>query len=148
MALSRYIVMNNFFTLVYLSNASSAFSEQELKNILTVSRPNNMGVGVSGVLIYCDGNILQVLEGSKEGVFKIYDKIKRDPRHTDLIVLQKREIPARNFEDWSMGFRSSTKSEFEQIEGYLDLRTQVENNQADGLNQVKTLLVDFINNNR
>ncbi|MBC7912911.1 MAG: BLUF domain-containing protein [Pyrinomonadaceae bacterium] len=140
--------MNNLFALVYLSNATTAFSEEELKDILTVSRSNNSQERVSGVLIYCDGNILQVLEGSKESVYKTYDKIKKDPRHTDLIILQSRDISERNFEDWSMGFRASTKSEFEELEGYLDLRKQVENNRDDSMNQVKTLLVDFINNNR
>jgi hypothetical protein len=140
--------MNNLFTLVYLSTATTTFSEEEFKNILSISRENNSRVGVSGVLIYCDGNILQVLEGSKENVYGIYNKIYLDPRHTDLIVLQSRDIAARSFEDWSMGFKSSTKSEFDQIEGYLDLRTQVENSKSDSMNQVKTLLVDFINNNR
>jgi hypothetical protein len=141
-------IMNNLFTLVYLSNATNAFSEEEFKDILTASRANNSHIEVSGVLIYCDGNILQVLEGPKESVYKVYDKIKTDPRHADFIILQSRDIPARNFEGWSMGFRSSTKSEFKQLEGYLDLRQQLENNEAETMNQVKTLLVDFINNNR
>ena len=139
---------DNLFTLVYLSNAAEAFSQEDLKNILTVSQANNSKVGVSGVLIYCDGNILQVLEGSKENVLEVYDKIKADRRHGGIIILQSRDIPERNFEGWSMGFRSSTKSEFEQLEGYLDLRKQVENNQSDTMGRVKTLLVDFINNNQ
>ncbi|WP_207429442.1 BLUF domain-containing protein [Pedobacter sp. SYSU D00535] len=140
--------MDQLFTIVYLSNATEALSSEELKDILTVSRANNSKMGVSGVLIYCDGNILQVLEGLEENVLKVYDKIKTDPRHTDLIILQQRGISGRSFEDWSMGFRASSKAEFEQIEGYLNLRKQVENNGNDSLDQVKTLLVDFINNNR
>ncbi|MBC8053651.1 MAG: BLUF domain-containing protein [Sphingobacteriaceae bacterium] len=140
--------MNQLFTLVYLSNAMDALSQEELKNILTISRANNCKVDVTGVLIYCDGNILQVLEGPEENVYKVYNKIKKDPRHTDLIILQGRDIPARSFEEWSMGFKSSSKAEFEEIEGYLDLRQQMENNRDNGMNQVKGLLVDFINNNR
>lgn len=137
----------NLYTLVYLSTAS-ALSEEELNSILAVSRRNNARVEVSGALIYCDGNILQVLEGSKDNVFKVYDKIKADRRHRDLIILQSREIPVRNFEEWSMGFRTSSKSEFKQLEGYLNLREQSANNSTDGLNQVKNILVDFITNNR
>ena len=140
--------MNNLFTLVYLSNATNAMSEDELKEILTVSRKNNPAVNVSGVLIYCDGNILQVLEGAKEDVYKVYDKIKLDPRHDELIILQSREISARTFEDWSMGFRATTKSEFDELEGYLDISKKISDNQEDNMSQVKTILVDFINNNR
>ncbi len=84
----------------------------------------------------------------EESVYKIYNKIKTDPRHTDLIILQRREISVRNFENWSMGFKGSSRAEFEQIEGYLDLRKQVEINGNDSMNQVKMLLIDFINNNR
>ena len=140
--------MNNLFTLVYLSNATNAMSEDELKEILTVSRKNNPAVNVSGVLIYCEGNILQVLEGAKEDVYKVYDKIKLDPRHNELIILQSREISARTFEDWSMGFRATTKSEFDELEGYLDISKKISDNQEDNMSQVKTILVDFINNNR
>ena len=140
--------MNNLFTLVYLSNATNAMSEDELKEILTVSRKNNPAVNVSGVLIYCEGNILQVLEGAKEDVYKVYDKIKLDPRHDELIILQSREISARTFEDWSMGFRATTKSEFDELEGYLDITKKISDNQKDNMSQVKTILVDFINNNR
>ena len=140
--------MNNLFTLVYLSNATSILSEEDLRDILTVSRANNSLQGVSGVLIYCDGNILQVLEGPRENVENVYNRISRDPRHSDLIILQRRDISERNFSEWSMGFRSSSKAEFEQLEGFLDLRAQIQNNRNDGMNQVKTLLVDFINNNR
>jgi hypothetical protein len=140
--------MNNLFTLVYLSNATNAMSEDELKEILTVSRKNNPAVNVSGVLIYCEGNILQVLEGAKEDVYKVYDKIKLDPRHDELIILQSREISARTFEDWSMGFRATTKSEFDELEGYLDISKKISDNQEDNMSQVKTILVDFINNNR
>ncbi|HEY0056163.1 MAG TPA: BLUF domain-containing protein [Pedobacter sp.] len=140
--------MDKLFTLVYLSSATDALTEEELGNILKISRTNNSQIGVSGVLIYCDGNILQVLEGLEESVYKVFNKIKADPRHTALIILQSRDISVRSFEDWSMGYKISNKVEFEQIEGYLDLRTQLENNGNDGINQVKTLLVDFINNNR
>ena len=140
--------MNNLFTLVYLSNATNAMSEDELKEILTVSRKNNPAVNVSGVLIYCEGNILQVLEGAKEDVYKVYDKIKLDPRHDELIILQSREISARSFDDWSMGFRATTKSEFDELEGYLDITKKISDNQKDNMSQVKTILVDFINNNR
>jgi hypothetical protein len=140
--------MEKLITLVYLSNAAYGFTEQDLKDILSVSRANNSKIGLSGVLIYCDGNILQVLEGPEEHVMNLYNKIEKDPRHTGLIMLQNREITVRSFDEWSMGFRSSSKGEFEEIEGYLDLRTQLENNKGDGMNQVKTLMTDFIKNNR
>jgi hypothetical protein len=140
--------MDKLYTLVYLSSATDALNDEELGNILEISRTNNFQIGVSGVLIYCDGNILQVLEGLEESVYKVFNKIKADPRHTNLITLQSRDISVRNFENWSMGYRTSNKAEFKQIEGYLNLQTQLKNNVNDGMNQVKTLLVDFINNNR
>jgi hypothetical protein len=92
-------------SIVYVSAARHAFSPAELEALLEKSRANNRRDGVSGVLVYRDGDFLQVLEGPEDAVRRTYARIARDPRHGGVIVLDESEITQRNFGDWSMGFR-------------------------------------------
>ena len=90
--------------LVYVSSAVEPFSDDELVDILRVSRRNNTAVGVTGALLYAGGNIMQVLEGPTEAVDSVYARVERDARHRGAIVLLDRPTDDRMFADWSMGF--------------------------------------------
>lgn len=93
------------YFLIYVSSAVELFSEKELLEVLQVSRKNNEVVGVTGMLLYKDGNFMQFLEGEKEDVLTVHTRISKDPRHTGLITLMQQEEPARVFTDWAMGFK-------------------------------------------
>jgi hypothetical protein len=98
------MVKNNLIQLIYASSAWQLLSEDEIMNILEVSRRNNAERGITGILLYKDGNFLQVLEGDEEAVTELYQTIERDQRHKGLILLARRKIAEREFPDWSMGF--------------------------------------------
>ena len=90
--------------LVYVSAASWAMSNDDLNGILDASRRNNGRDGVTGMLLYIDGGFLQVLEGPKAAVERIFAHIRRDSRHNALRVLIEQETDERQFGGWSMGF--------------------------------------------
>lgn len=92
------------FQLGYASAATHPFTDEELVELLTKSRANNAGRGVSGLLLYHEGSFLQVLEGERQVVENLFDKIEEDPRHTDKLLLFRREDVERCFDDWTMGF--------------------------------------------
>ena len=94
-----------FYALIYVSSATVEFGRMELEALLNRSRERNARLGFSGMLLYKDGNFMQVLEGEREKVQALYDKIERDPRHRGTLILLKQEIEDRQFPDWSMGFR-------------------------------------------
>jgi Sensors of blue-light using FAD len=89
---------------VYVSAATKPFSETDLTTLLTKARARNAEVDVSGLLLYRSGSFLQILEGEPAAVQPIYDRIGRDPRHRDIVLLSRRACEARNFSDWRMGF--------------------------------------------
>ncbi len=97
------------FSLIYVSSATRLFTEEELLDLLATSRANNEQRGITGMMLYSDGNFIQALEGDKETVLEIYAKIERDPRHRNLLIMTKREVPERTFPEWSMGFRNAAK---------------------------------------
>jgi len=89
--------------LMYASRAVPAVDQEELLAILRKSKSNNPSLGVTGVLCFSEGIFLQVLEGGRSGVNKLYNRIASDTRHTDVELLCYEEIGERKFAGWSMG---------------------------------------------
>ena len=106
------------FSIVYVSSAIQPFTQEELLALLEESRDNNAAVGVTGMLLYKDGSFMQVLEGEQTAVQQVFGKISRDPRHRGVVVLLKQTLAARDFEDWSMGYRNLDSPEVRDLEGY------------------------------
>jgi hypothetical protein len=95
------------YQLVYTSEATDAFSPDSLEGLLKVARSNNKIKGVTGMLVFCDNQFLQVLEGNPSDVISTYDRIATDPRHESLIVLHRGySHVGKTFSEWSMGFHS------------------------------------------
>ena len=89
--------------LMYASRATETVRPETLTAILKKSTQNNPGVGVTGVLCFSGAIFLQVLEGGRSQVSKLYNHIAQDPRHTDVVLLSYEEIEERSFAGWSMG---------------------------------------------
>ena len=89
--------------LMYASRALAAVDQEELLAILKKSKANNLKAGVTGVLCFSEGIFMQVLEGGRSGVNKLYNRIASDARHSDVVLLNYEEIAERRFAGWSMG---------------------------------------------
>jgi hypothetical protein len=72
------------------------FSEEELIQLLETSRQNNAKIGVTGMLLYKDGNFMQLIEGPEEAVRALHAKISIDPRHRGLMTLLQGHQEKRN----------------------------------------------------
>jgi hypothetical protein len=90
--------------LIYVSSAKKEQNDAELDAILESAVRRNREHDVTGMLLYAGGNFLQVLEGEKANVDKVFAQLEKDSRHHGIIVLERAPIPARSFEQWSMGF--------------------------------------------
>lgn len=108
------------FHLVYVSSAVHPMNDEELRDLLTKSRKNNAQDDLSGMLLYKDGNFVQVLEGDKEKVLALAAKIAGDDRHKNMMILLKGDIEQRAFDSWSMGFKNLTEIVPDEVPGYTD----------------------------
>lgn len=91
--------------LIYVSSAVKKQSNVELDAILEAAVRHNKPQNVTGMLLYADGNFLQVLEGEDTAVDETFARVEKDPRHHGIIVLERDAIEQRSFASWSMGFR-------------------------------------------
>ncbi len=92
------------FYVLYTSNRSEKCSNEEITNILKISRQNNLTNSVTGVLVYKPPEFLQYLEGPHGSVTSLYDKIKNDDRHDSIKTVSDGKIDSRVFPNWEMGF--------------------------------------------
>ena len=106
------------FSIVYVSSAASELSTAQLLEILEVSRRKNTRHAITGLLLYKGGNFMQVLEGDRAPVEETYRKILLDARHRGVIELASEEIAARDFGEWSMGFRDLDDPQTAHIPGF------------------------------
>ena len=89
--------------LLYASRAAEAVTQELIDAILQSSRKHNPALGITGVLCYGGDVYMQVLEGGREAVNELYNKIVRDERHRNIALLHYQEVAERKFAGWTMG---------------------------------------------
>ena len=105
--------------LVYQSSATVAITPDQLQQLLPAWRAGNHAANISGVLLYGDAGIMQVLEGPPEQVHRVYERIAHDPRHYNVCVVADGVVPARAFGEWSMGFVQLDAPDLSRLTGYV-----------------------------
>ena len=96
------------FRLIYRSRSllaeQSGNVEAGLSEILRVARTNNRKQGITGALMMYEHKdwFAQVLEGTETEIDTLFERIKRDPRHKSVEVIEADDAPARLFGKWAM----------------------------------------------
>jgi hypothetical protein len=110
--------MNQLFRIAYISAASKSFDPAELREMLKESDARNKEAGITGMLLYKDGQFMQVLEGPGEAVTTTFSRISKDPRHHDIKVLLQGAVQERRFPGWSMAFRDLNLPDHQDVPGF------------------------------
>ena len=133
----------DFIQLLYLSNAKPELKQEELDSILRVSRENNPSRDITGLLVFANGVFIQVLEGPRKAVHKLFEIICDDTRHQDVAILGEYTGQERIFAKWSMGFLQSTLDELTRITGSAsmigreDILSLLSNDEAEAVRFLK-----------
>ena len=97
--------------LTYVSSARAPMKDAGLQQLLQRARANNQREGVTGVLLYADGNFMQYIEGQPEALQRVYAIIRADRKHHGLIELFSEQVSERAFSDWTMAYAPTHKAE-------------------------------------
>jgi hypothetical protein len=88
--------------LFYVSTAVGPQTTTVTQSVLEHSRKNNAAKGITGLLGQGRGLFLQVLEGERGAVNRLYQTICQDSRHTRVELLSYEHITDRKYGQWSM----------------------------------------------
>lgn len=89
--------------LMYASRAAKPLDPEELTHIVRQARQQNPLHGITGVLCNSGELFIQVIEGGRTAVNRLYNRIAADPRHTEVTLLSYEEVGERRFAGWAMG---------------------------------------------
>ncbi|TPN83013.1 BLUF domain-containing protein [Aquimarina algicola] len=93
----RYIVS-------YVSTISKSISDSDIEELMKYVKLQNNDKKITGILIYSEGNFFQVLEGQEEDIKTLFDKIKKDSRHYNIIKMLDKPVKGISFSEYHSSF--------------------------------------------
>ncbi len=90
--------------IMYISSATAPMDAGQCAAIARAAAERNRAEGVTGLLLFNSKRFLQVLEGPREAVARVYERIARDGRHCALVKLREASVVEREFGDWAMAY--------------------------------------------
>ena len=91
------------YQVVYTSHTTAKFNEGMLVSLLNHARRTNANLGLTGALMYHAGFFAQCLEGPAEVVSALLERIIRDERHHNFVIVFEQTTTKRAFPKWFMG---------------------------------------------
>ncbi len=99
------------FRLFYTSRCTIR-NEMDAKNasdfIAAQAAIKNQTRNITGAITFDGNDFAQILEGDKLEVLKLFELIKQDSRHENIILLKQKECSKRHFTNWAMRKLDST----------------------------------------
>lgn len=89
-------------SLMYVSSVRGEFTPADLEELTSQAARKNARREITGMLAYNGKSFMQLLEGNQAQIEALVEKISKDKRHRDLIVIRRREIETRECPDWTM----------------------------------------------
>ena len=95
---------------IYCSRASAGVDEAAVDQIIAAARRMNPARGITGLLVCGSGVFFQWIEGPRDNVMQLMDRIRADPRHEHVVTLSEtEEVRERLFPEWDMELVSASE---------------------------------------
>lgn len=136
---------NGLYCLSYVSTQTVNMSAKSLAGLLEQARAHNESVGITGLLLHRDDSFFQILEGDREVVLDLFERIVADRRHERVEIVAEGPIEAREFKDWQMAFIELDGQDLSALPGFSDLMRNTESAKAflQSLSRSKKLALLF-----
>lgn len=97
--------------IIYVSESRIEKTESQyaVAAIVEHAQVKNAQLGITGALLYTGGHFAQVLEGTPEAIYMLMAFIYNDPRHGNVVVVDKSSISHRRFHDWQMAYQGPSQ---------------------------------------
>ena len=97
--------------LIYISQSRIGSDLEGLGQIVEQSSVRNLEAGITGMLWSDTVHFVQVLEGERDAIGATMNRIRCDPRHSDIDVVADRKVTTRMFGNWGMRRADSEASD-------------------------------------
>ena len=111
--------------LVYMSTAVGVLRADELDKVYLRAKASNANASITGLLLFYEGTFLQLLEGPAAGISALVQKLRRDKRHANLIILESGPAEDRVFPESPMQYVPARNLTVGEKQAFSDLRQAV-----------------------
>ena len=105
-----------FCQLAYVSDTDRAHAPDEVSDLIACARRNNLRDNITGTLLVGRAGFVQVVEGPREAVMSLLNRLENDHRHRNMVLLHKGDAHVRVFPDTPMRVRSADTHALKQLE--------------------------------
>ena len=103
---------------VYRSRSVTPMTDVDLFYLLAQARKRNASLGLTGLLLYDRGWFFQWIEGDDQALGGVWNRIRADPRHTEVVVFADQPIPVQIFAGWNMRFAHRDRQHEAIVDGF------------------------------
>jgi len=95
-----------FISLIYVSRRTIKRVAPKAEVDATIARwtKRNARLRIRGALLITSGHVAQILEGPEESVDHLMERMRRDPRHENVTVIERKPIDGYRFPDWCFAY--------------------------------------------
>lgn len=131
---------SKYHTICYFSDAHDFTKEEDVNELFRAVSVYNNSNNIYGILLHFAGKYLQILEGDKNCIRELYEKIQLDKRHSNIYEVFNKQADSLFFENYSSKFNIlKTKKDLVNIQKYLD-----SNGMSSRSDKLSRLLAPFI----
>lgn len=134
--------MKDIFAIAYVSNARTDLTMTEIDELFKFVIDFNTKNTITGILLYKEGDFMQIIEGTKKSIVNLYNRILNDNRHKNVITLYNNTIEGRIFESYETGF--TVLKDFHHIEKLNEYFEWVKESGIANVNKLINLASKFI----
>ncbi len=130
--------------IVYVSTVTQEMEHNEIKDLLENSKEWNNKNGITGLLLYSGGNFFQIIEGEKNLIAELFQDIKSDKRHRDIIQIFGKEIHKEAYDGYDSDYVSEDSDiDQEQFQHYLNQIKVLDNNTQKAVENILKAFLPF-----
>lgn len=112
---------SRLYEVLYVSTMAPDAPVSVVAGIAAKARLANQQRDITGLLIFDGQRFCQQLEGTQKQVLSLIERIRLDPRHTDVNVVHHGPLAARRFKQFNLGYASvddeDVLARLEQLDG-------------------------------
>tara|TARA_B100001750_G_C15373693_1_gene528656 strand:+ start:408 stop:812 length:405 start_codon:yes stop_codon:yes gene_type:complete len=128
----------------YVSTANKELSKSDISLLFKTVRQKNDILGVTGILMFSEGNFFQIMEGEHHTINDIFKNIKVDPRHYNVIKILQKPTGNQFFNHYHSGFTTILNHEEKyKLQSFLNNEKVVN---PDSYKSISYLVQKFISN--
>jgi hypothetical protein len=93
------------YRIVYMSRATSFLTDLEVEDLARKAGECNGAQSITGLLLFDGRRFMQAIEGDKNSVQTLMERIGADDRHESIVIVSEGRAARRKFSDWSLCYK-------------------------------------------